>query len=193
MEETAAEAATQAAELAPVIAVYDGPQDYAIAPKAKTITEYGVRLINGRVETDWDYTLRGGDRRRRRSRRRRGRVPAGHLHPVGAVPMTAPDAGVTLGDFLLARIAEDEAEADAMMRQYRQGGDVSSRRWRRVLAECAAKRAIVARAARFVGSEPPPRPWGDDPDAADSLAWPILLELAAVYAEHPDYDQAWRL
>jgi len=45
----------------------------------------------------------------------------------------------------------------------------------RVLAECAAKRRIVQWYQ-----------WGD-------VREPVLGPLAAVYADHPDYDQSWSL
>lgn len=66
----------------------------------------------------------------------------------------------------------------------------------RVLAECQAKRAIVGR--HKLGS------WHSgvlDVDvvtcetcntADDDWPCPDLRDLAAVYADHPDYDDAWR-
>lgn len=49
----------------------------------------------------------------------------------------------------------------------------------RVLADVAAKREIVA--------------WVGDYDAdPDGSAWGILGHLAALYADHPDYQQEWR-
>ena len=48
----------------------------------------------------------------------------------------------------------------------------------RVLADIAAKREIVA--------------WVGDYDAdLDGSAWGILGNLAALYADHPDYQQEW--
>jgi len=98
---------------------------------------------------------------------------------------------MTIVEFLLARIDEDEADADAEDEDY---GDTSllptldsdhQARWEtdRVRAECAAKRAIVE---HF-----------DDPDYDN---YPLhearrvtLGNLAAVYADHPAYDPAWRV
>jgi len=59
-------------------------------------------------------------------------------------------------------------------------------RWQpaRVLAECAAKRAIV----EALDSDAPEHQWM----SALTLEW-VVKELAAVYADHPDYDEAWRL
>lgn len=61
----------------------------------------------------------------------------------------------------------------------------------RVLAECAAKRAIVELCARHLYGEL------GVPKIKDSewMRWgdPILFALAAVYADHPDYQQEWRI
>ena len=100
--------------------------------------------------------------------------------------MTAP----TLTEFLLARYAEDEAAArDAL----EQGSEPEPEPWlavgwpssehpgpvvlvgpERFLAECEAKRRII--------------------DAAEDLHSRrfILEALALPYANHPDYDEAWR-
>lgn len=84
---------------------------------------------------------------------------------------------MTLTDFLLARIAEDEMRARLAARQD----------WmdRRLLAECEAKRRIVGR--------------HDVVDAAGGCAFcgePAPCEhlriLASVYADHRDYDERWR-
>lgn len=125
---------------------------------------------------------------------------------------------MTLVEFLLARIAEDEAIAaraadfeagrwsahrdDADLRWYVRSenhgpllttgyvGNGDSKpyaeniaRWdpARVLAESAAKRAIIAL---------PDLP-GQDPEAAKVLDEAILF-LAQPYADHPDFDPAWR-
>lgn len=57
----------------------------------------------------------------------------------------------------------------------------------RVLAECAAKRAIVA--------EHHPVDPCDAHDGATmrTATCDTLLHMASVYADHPDYDEAWRL
>jgi hypothetical protein len=79
---------------------------------------------------------------------------------------------MNLTEFLLARIAEDEGSPPTCSR---------------VLADCEAKRRIVERHR----SKPDTGGWycagcGDD--------WPCedLRDLASVYADHPDYDEAWR-
>lgn len=137
---------------------------------------------------------------------------------------------VTITEFLLARIAEDEAVARAAiapdhMHPYGDraipaikpdgwgalvdnylGGPMGAHCARhtptRVLAECAAKRAIVAHAQdvhdsyredQFAGGAHAERIVG-------SVGWlypfdvtPALRALAAVYASHPDYLQEWAL
>lgn len=111
-----------------------------------------------------------------------------------------------LVDFLLARIAEDEAAASTMVpvadgkMQALGNGYYDPDHWTggvladpdRVLAECQAKRRILAlhdggtdsRRGRFViqtacscGDLPPCR---------------TLAALAMPYADHPDYDDTWR-
>ena len=115
---------------------------------------------------------------------------------------------MTLGDFLLARIAEDEAVAQAALApdQMHPYGDQSlpqtrpdqvpdemrgylggtwgehAARWdmTRVLAECTAKRGIITES--FAN------------ERGDMDQWEGVLEwLALPYASHPDYDPAWLL
>jgi hypothetical protein len=109
---------------------------------------------------------------------------------------------VTLAEFLLARIAEDEAAARAFARPngtpgvgWIYGRDVDSDRQQdvdafeggpadpdSVLKECEAKRRIVERCIRLSKS----------PHARDQeVAQDFLTDLASAYADHPDYrDQA---
>lgn len=123
---------------------------------------------------------------------------------------------MTIVEFLLARIAEDEAVASEVLvktgerpwlapryyedaagssptayfdMDYNQGGFVVSAS--RVLAECAAKRRIVARHAPGEFADAPGEyfctltpTWG---------FWPCadLLDLAQAYSSHPDFDLAW--
>jgi hypothetical protein len=93
-----------------------------------------------------------------------------------------------LAAFLLARYDEDEAaarDAEAGMDRpwlaYKQVQTAACRHmgtWdpARVLAECEAKREIV----QWYGG-------------ALAEHEPALRLLAAVYADHPDYDPSWRL
>lgn len=98
--------------------------------------------------------------------------------PSGATP-----GGIV--EFLLARIAEDEREANACLAQWARGDGGTPRRWYRVEAECRAKRAIIEMwAARQ-----------EDHLVVQAHATGLGLAikaLAAVYADHPDYQPAWR-
>lgn len=78
-------------------------------------------------------------------------------------------------DFLNARIAEDEAEARRALEQL--GMVAEAKADLRAFAECAAKRKIIDLADEV------------DPVAVRTTA--ILKALAAIYADHPDYQQAW--
>lgn len=99
-------------------------------------------------------------------------------------------------DFLTARITDDEAMARQEDEDYANttllptydSDHQASWNTERVLAECAAKRAIVAH-------------WDDpsgidlvtsDVDAGSTLATDEAVRaLAAVYKYHPDYQQEW--
>lgn len=88
---------------------------------------------------------------------------------------------MTITEFLEARIAEDEARAKYVSEYGDTGGLFTPTR---VLAECAAKRAIIAEHAPV-----------DPCDAHDAMFSTITCDtiraLAAVYADHPDYQQEW--
>lgn len=134
---------------------------------------------------------------------------------------------MTIVEFLLARIAEDEARAqarrEAMLNVAERWPTLSEdirnlidvRGIDRVLAECQAKRAIVERETAWNAFEPPVGvhvEWSMDavtavdgryvgPDEGRRLMdeWTrpktdtaLLRILAAVYTDHPDYDEAWR-
>lgn len=127
--------------------------------------------------------------------------------------------GMTLIEFLEARIAEDEAEAKPMaaLEDDDRGG------WaivyaERVLAECAAKRAIIkqhedwpvlvereseishdasdlnsvtfrmSRETMWLTEREYVKRFGVEPPTA-----PMIRILAAVYKDHPDYQQEWAL
>lgn len=83
-----------------------------------------------------------------------------------------------LVDFLLARIAEDEADV-------RDGrvGIISLTLAARVLAECDSKRRIVEHAAQV-------HRFGDA--VARQIVDNVLSLLALPYVAHPDYDEDWR-
>ena len=117
---------------------------------------------------------------------------------------------MTLTEFLLARIAEDEAVANGMdVRVDGSKTTLDSRTtvasdgltyagmWAcrfpaaRVLAECEAKRGIVD--LHSGGHECPGvgQFWCDDRDEW-TQACPTLRIAALPYADHPDYDETWR-
>jgi len=91
-------------------------------------------------------------------------------------------------EFLEARIAEDEADN----RDYAKLEDDDRGGWaivysQRVLAECATKRSILADRKRIDRSANP-----DDWSAGYSDGnYDALHALAAVYKDHPDYQQEW--
>jgi hypothetical protein len=118
----------------------------------------------------------------------------------------------TLADFLLARIAEDEAEARAAITARVPAVLVGPER---LLAECNAKLRILEdhapKAYRGLEAEehapePDPRPlsnwvecrrcfdWGSSGGDYDFLIWPCLTlrALALSYADHPNYQEEWR-
>lgn len=132
---------------------------------------------------------------------------------------------MTIVDFLKQRIAEDEALARAddgpdqphgrycgWRLQEGPGFDDDGCQCRypaRVLAECAAKRAIVEREtagrAWKPGDRQPPQQFisASEPLPEDVAAWrdahtvpvtdtPTLRLLAVVYADHPAYRQEWK-
>lgn len=104
---------------------------------------------------------------------------------------------MTLTEFLLARIAEDEAEGLRVVSGEDWGFDVTAdRRFEaygdrvetgvgRVLAECEAKRRIVEAFSND-------GVWRGHRAAERSQEVTVLTALASVYSDHPDYDEAWR-
>lgn len=85
---------------------------------------------------------------------------------------------MNITEFLEARITEDEQNAGNYVELF-PDGDMAPL-FRRVLAECAAKRAIIARRE----------------DALDTYAGTLVIEdairaLAAIYKDHPDYREEW--
>ena len=118
--------------------------------------------------------------------------------------MNRKDEGMTLTEFLLARITEDEAVAkdagaDAMMGwrwkawprdAYDEIQATVIANSRRVLAECEAKRRIVElHEAWPVPIETPYRKrFGSEHPTA-----PMLAAMAVVYADHQDFREEWRV
>lgn len=103
---------------------------------------------------------------------------------------------MTLTEFLLDRIAEDELEVGPADPDEGAGpngigwaevgalSEVLMVRPSRVLAECEAKRRIVEE-VREISAEP-------NPPQALILADYMLQAIAGVYADHPDFREEWR-
>lgn len=134
-------------------------------------------------------------------------------------------ATTTLADFLLARIGEDEAAARAEVVEHgvvtaiapgvlvwhnlgypmsvgpamhvSTERSVGIQRSERVLAECAAKRAIVGMHSGWhvcpSGNGAGYTDHGDGSGDEWEPICPTLRALAAVYAEHEDYRAEWAL
>lgn len=94
---------------------------------------------------------------------------------------------MSLTDFLRARIAEDEDVAVTKVR----GVEIRTYPTPRVLAESEAKRQILERADKV--SSIPGGEFYADVSAADRTLTAVLLVLAGVYADHPDYRDEWKL
>ncbi len=93
---------------------------------------------------------------------------------------------MTLADFLLARIAEDEkfAVTDWPAGRAWSGSGLPPDPTR-IAAECEAKRRIIEECRGWL-EEP-----GDD-YGAKALASMTLRLLALRYTDHPDYREGWR-
>jgi hypothetical protein len=103
---------------------------------------------------------------------------------------------IDLEEFLLARIAEDEAAA-------RDSGPLSpgavfdhdvSGWWKadRVLAECGAKRWIVEHGRGYLDaakSEPP----RSHMNVISHAYVDVMIVIAQPYRDHPDFDPAWAI
>ena len=105
---------------------------------------------------------------------------------------------LTLSQFLLERIAEDEKVARGAMALFHRNDPA------RVLATCKAHRAIVE--AHPVSTEYEAEycmtcQWDVDCDApkhdhqngAGEYPCPTLRALASIYADHPSFDPRWAL
>ncbi len=111
---------------------------------------------------------------------------------------------MTLVEFLLSRIEEDEAECRREIEDG-YGGERTDSGWTsvRVLAECEAKRRIVelheAGGTYPVGDGDGPRQaycatCGSGEPYEYPTPWPCdtLRLLALSYVDHPDYREEWR-
>jgi hypothetical protein len=101
---------------------------------------------------------------------------------------------MTIIEFLEARIAEDEAQAEYVY-EYGSSSPAALFAPARVLAECAAKRAIIEQAEEATGLDMSVdndrRVGSRDMDAEPYCGDVILSALAALYKDHPDYRQEW--
>jgi hypothetical protein len=100
---------------------------------------------------------------------------------------------MTLTEFLLARIAEDEAllvgaDMDGPSVFTHVQGTVVGMTPKRFLAECEAKRRIVEDFTDLRDESPR---FGMTPSYLAAMEG-CLRHLAAVYADHPDYDDEWK-
>lgn len=101
---------------------------------------------------------------------------------------------MTILEFLDARISEDEARAEYVLKYGDWGGLFKPPR---ILAECAAKRAIMQHAIvasedraaiteeYCMGQAGRGEAYASDPGLL------IIRALASIYANHPDYQQEW--
>lgn len=94
---------------------------------------------------------------------------------------------MTLKDFLLARIDDDESFAKLSLTYGPQMGDLvdpphNPLSGRRVLAECEAKRRIVGLCSDTYIPV----------DAGRFIAAAVLAALALPYADHPNFREEWR-
>ena len=103
-----------------------------------------------------------------------------------------------LTTFILARIAEDERDAYKLAETDRRPVLSLARTVNhpeRILAECEAKRRIVTSAANAVqdAAEEMDTEGGWVKDGIAAALGRTLQLLALPYADHPDYDEAWRV
>lgn len=114
-------------------------------------------------------------------------MDAGHSRFEMNVWITAGDAGDTVCD--MGGLQRSHNEKVALDDGYKDAQHIARHDPARVLAECAAKRAIIAEhqqdhlgavctRCRFIGGYM-------------EYPCPTLEALAAVYADHPDYRQEW--
>lgn len=120
---------------------------------------------------------------------------------------------LTLTEFLLARIAEDKASARQIPTafEWSKGGREWTRVQRhedmptnmlilsrvsetapdpRVLADCNAKRRVIEEANLHGRQNQCYIAWGEGQDC--EVADVFMAEMAALYADHPDYREEWR-
>ncbi|GAA3510375.1 hypothetical protein GCM10022234_00860 [Aeromicrobium panaciterrae] len=120
--------------------------------------------------------------------------------------METPAPTLTLAEFLLARIADDEEAAQKTIADFRyepddqawlagemSGTPIVAVSAERALAECKAKRAIVELHDETGRSRAALDDAQGDPDL-DAVMGPLrdaLRAVAGVYADHRDYQPEW--
>ena len=116
----------------------------------------------------------------------------GERRAAAATPADMADA------FSLVITLLDDPQAQAVLEHWTTSGHLPPNDLKRVLREAEAKRKILA--------EHEPQPWGEPqpqlsrcPAHGDETTgwwtmWPCveIRALAAVWSDHPDYDEAWR-
>jgi hypothetical protein len=121
--------------------------------------------------------------------------------------MTSETRVVTLAEFLLARIAEDEDAARREPGRPMYGGGnfyVDAGPNARALAECEAKRRIIEIHAPYTYAPPAietksyctkcHHDQGDwNPPGMDDWPCGTIFALAQPYADHPDFREEWRI
>ena len=98
---------------------------------------------------------------------------------------------MTLTDFLLERIAEDREALPNLGDEVEVIGGRFVNYRERVLLECEAKRRIVERAQR--ASQAFDQSINPTTSGVATTMDLVLADLALPYADHPDYDESWRL
>jgi hypothetical protein len=100
---------------------------------------------------------------------------------------------MSITEFLLARIAEDEADAADLARLGRALSGPPYWAKDRFLAECKAKRQILSDYENEL-REHELRPYhGDGGECEGPGLQMAIWRLASVYADHPDYRPEWRV
>lgn len=108
---------------------------------------------------------------------------------------------MTITEFLKDRIAEDEKKASSLLAATQEGYDINEYA-ERVLAECAAKQAIIAEHGDEEVASLDRATWGQAflvcrvcavGDRQVVAPCPTIRALSAVYKDHPDYRQEWAL
>lgn len=96
---------------------------------------------------------------------------------------------MTLTEFLLARIAEDQERADQVLFEPHVRGLGLVTLTPRVLAECAAKREVLSESAFWEAQAPT-----DNERTIGTInAYRRMLKnIARAYADHPDYREEWK-